>query len=429
MPANVLLVHPKIPSSFNGAPMGLLYIGAYLREKGYDLKIIDMHVSSFSEFEETMTSFRPSVVGITSTSPSHKAALGLAKKIKQQYPDVIIVKGGIHETYCARHTLATQPYIDYSVIGEADVSFSLLVQAIEGKQNIDTVPGIAFRSNSDIEANPVNEALIELDRMPIPDRSLLKETPYYNFRIFNYRKTAQLQTMRGCPFKCSFCSQKTRSVLYRSNNRVVEELKLLKIQGYEAIFFDDATFTANLKKTSEFAQQVISEGFDFQFGCQTRSDSVNSDVLSKMSSAGFSYISFGLETTDEKKLKELSKTIKVKQHVENTAKAVQLCREHNIKSCLNLILGLPGETNETLKNMFEYVNLLDPDYVSLSILALYPHQDPSTAQVYCDGVSEEPIWQNFDEGYGAIHPNSDAVRAEEILSIASSSLGEKLNLV
>jgi radical SAM superfamily enzyme YgiQ (UPF0313 family) len=430
MSSKVLLLHPYIPSRFNGAPIGLLYLAAALEKEGHTVRLVDLQANpSTLILNEVLETFQPSIVGISSTSPSHKPALELAKKVKQKYPDIFVIKGGVHETYCATHTLSTQPYIDYCMVGEADVSFPLLVNALESSLDLEAIPGLAYRNNGRIIINPENKSLINLDALPLPARSLLSESTYYNFKIFDHRKTTQVQTMRGCPFQCSFCNQRNRRVLARSTNNVLEELKLLQSQEFEGIFFDDATFTVNMKRTTELVKSIINEGLKLEMGCQTRSDLVAPDLIETMAAAGVRYISFGLETVDEDTLKILLKTKSTQQHMNNTANAIHYCREFNILSCLNLIVGLPNETIDTLRRTFEFVNKLNPNYVSLSVLALYPHEDSSTAQIYTDGISTEPVWQFYDEGYGAIHPYLNAEQADKVLSLASSYLGQKLNLV
>jgi hypothetical protein len=165
------------------------------------------------------------------------------------------------------------------------------------------------------------------------------------------------------------------------------------------------------------------------FGCQTRSELVTPDLLGAMADAGFVYVSFGLETTDEQVLLAFAKTRSQTRHLQAARDATSWCRSAGIRSCLTLIVGFPGETDESVAHTLSTAAELDPDFVSLSALALYPHEDATTASVYLDGVSEEPIWCSFDEGYGAIHPHLSESRAAELLELAVAALGRRLDVV
>jgi len=207
------------------------------------------------------------------------------------------------------------------------------------------------------------------------------------------------------------------------------ELRELSEAGYKAIFFDDATFTVNQKHTIALMGEIQTGHLNLEFAAQTRSECVSEALIKEMARAGFVYLSFGLETTDEWALSNIMKSKRPEDHLRTAAKAVEMCKEFGIQTCLNLIVGLPNESEASLLKTFEFVNKVDPTYVSLSALALYPHQQADVAQRYHDGVSLEPVWNNFDEGYGAVHPYIDAERAQEVLQIAHSVLGTRLDLV
>src|SRR4051794_21137111 len=118
MPHRILLVHPYIPAKFNGAPLGLLYLAATARAAGHEVRVVDLQADAEeSRFIEQVQHWHPTVLGLSSTSPSHKAAISLARKAKQIDPHVIVVKGGVHETYCAPHTIANVPDVDYCMSG------------------------------------------------------------------------------------------------------------------------------------------------------------------------------------------------------------------------------------------------------------------------------------------------------------------------
>jgi hypothetical protein len=209
----------------------------------------------------------------------------------------------------------------------------------------------------------------------------------------------------------------------------VKELTHLRDSGYAAVFFDDPTFTVNPGRTDELVDAVGRANLGMVFGCQTRSELVSFQLLTDMAEVGFDYISFGLESTNEQSLLAFGKTRSQTRHLQAARDAVSWCRSAGIRSCLNLIVGFPGETDESVIDTLSTAAALDPEFVSVSALALYPHEDATIADRYHEGVSEEPVWRSFDEGYGAIHPYLSTARAAELLDLARSILGRRLDLV
>jgi radical SAM superfamily enzyme YgiQ (UPF0313 family) len=411
--------------------MGLLYLAASLPDGAFDIRILDLQATgSNSGLLPTLINFQPDVVGISTTSPSHKAGVAIARRVRMLLPNAVIVKGGVHETYCAGHTISSVPEIDYCVSGEADRSFAALLMALKAQRKPTDLPGITFRDQMSKPVSvPVDSHRIDLNSIVRLPRELLGKRPYYDFRIFDGLVTAQVQTMRGCPFRCSFCNQRNQVVNFVSESKVIEELSCLKDDDYSAVFFDDATFTVNRKRVLSLMTTIVERGINLRFAAQTRSDCIDEPLVAAMARAGFTYLSFGLETTDEYALTQLLKSRSPVNHLTATTNAVGLCKKYGIRSCLNLIVGLPGETTASLSQTFDFVNTVDPSFVSLSALALYPHEAPETAQVYIDGVSEQPVWAYYDEGYGAIHPHMSAAQAEATIELAETKLGKRLEVV
>jgi radical SAM superfamily enzyme YgiQ (UPF0313 family) len=430
MPHRILLVHPYIPAKFNGAPLGLLYLAATARAAGHEVRVVDLQADADeSRFIEQMQRWHPTVLGLSSTSPSHKAAIALAGKAKQIDPHVIVVKGGVHETYCAPHTIANVPDVDYCMSGEADDCFPLLLKQLWANGDVSCVPGLTWRRQGQVVTNTIRPAPVELDTLPYPARDLLYASDYYDFAIFGGRRTTQVQTMRGCPFTCTFCNQRRRNPSVRTVESVVRELRHLRDAGFEAVFFDDPTFTVDRHRTAELMSAIRHERLGMTFGCQTRSELVTPELLRTMAGAGFEFVSFGLETTNEASLLAFGKTRSQTRHLQAARDATSWCRAVGIRTCLNLIVGFPQETDASVEHTFATAADLDPDFVSLSALALYPHEDRMTAEQYHRGVSEEALWGSFDEGYGAIHPYLSGDRAAQLLAMARTTLGAKLDLI
>ena len=430
MPHRVLVVHPHIPARFNGAPLGLLYVAATARAAGHEVRVLDLQADPGGEgFDAVMEEWHPSVLALSSTSPSHRAAVALARRARTLDPDVVVVKGGVHETYCSEHTLAHVPEIDLCLRGEADETFPVLLAALDDPDALAAVPGLTWRRDGAVVTNDVRVGAVDLDALPHPARDLLATSDYYDFSVFDGRRTTQVQTMRGCPFGCVFCNQRRRNPSVRSVASVVAELGALHDHGYRAVFFDDPTFTVNPGRTHDLLAAIRAEGLGMALGCQTRSELVTPGLLEDMAAAGFSYVSFGLETTNEQSLAAFGKTRSQTRFLAGARHATQWCRAVGIRSCLTLIVGFPGETDASVEHTLATAATLDPDYVSVSALALYPHEDASTAPEYLAGVSQEEVWRHYDEGWGAIHPHLEPERAAALLDLAVDVLGPRLDVV
>ncbi|MFL6099445.1 MAG: B12-binding domain-containing radical SAM protein [Actinomycetales bacterium] len=353
MQHRVLLVHPSIPAKFNGAPLGLLYVAATARAAGHDVRVVDLQADSdMTAFLDAMSDWRPTVLGLSSTSPSLKAAVRLAEAAKRIDPDVVVVKGGVHEQYCSAYTLTHVPEIDYCMSGEVDEAFPLFLDAVSDRDDLDHVPGLTWRTAGSVVANQARPEPVDLDGLPYPARDLLTTSDYYDFAVFGGRRTTQVQTMRGCPFACHFCNQRRRNPSVRSIDGVLAELRYLRDVGYEAVFFDDPTFTVNRGRTEQLVAAIQDARLGLAFGCQTRSELVGPELLKAMADAGFEYVSFGLETTNEQSLLAFAKTRSQTRHLQAAREATSWCRAVGIRSCLTLIVGFPDESDESVEHTF-----------------------------------------------------------------------------
>ncbi len=307
-----------------------------MRSEGHDVRLLDLQANpSPNRLADEIASFEPEIVGIASTSPSHKAALDTAATVKELRPSTILLNGGVPETYCSEPTLLHNAQIDYSMHGEVDEAILQFVDRVGTPALLET-PSLTFRRESQIHKNPAIQRKIALDDLPYPARELLEPSTYYDFKIFAGRRTTQVQTMRGCPFQCSFCNQRNRRPNVRSISSVLDELRFLRESGYQAVFFDDATFTVLRERTRELCDSIVEADLGLQFACQTRAELVDVATINSMAAAGFVYISFGLETTDTSALQILNKTPSATNHTAGAETAVKLCLDAGMKQTTRL---------------------------------------------------------------------------------------------
>lgn len=441
MNCEVLLVNPPLLERFNGAPMNLVILGTYLQSKGFQVRLLDLCgcTSPREALLSAVEQYQPLLVALGSYSPSHLITLKLAQAIKERFPSMPVAKGGIHETFVPGITLERHPYVDYVIRGDGEKPLAELLQYLRGESPLESIMGLSYRSHAGrlIQNLPeVPRGGATLDTFPIPDRTLLQDTAYYNFPIFGGKRTAQLISTRGCPFKCSFClassySDQTKGTTrWRTLQNVHRELELLKRSGYEAVFFDDSVFTVNPQRVKSLCECLATLGFEW--GCQTRVDRVTPPLLATMRAAGCSYIFYGVEAGDDHQLEVMHKDIVADQ----SWQAIQQTCAVGIRVGVSVILGYPGETDAQVLATFQRLATFNAKMVrvSLGMFALYPGtQDWDralaegiiTPDAYERPHATEAIWTAFDEGAGAIHlVNTE--RATSLLKLATDVLGSRL---
>ncbi len=424
MKRKIMLIAPYFREGLNGFPLGLAYIAGALREN-YDVSVLDLTARTPAGRDhneillEELNKFKPDLVGITSTSPTHRNALDVARTVKQ-FSNITVIKGGPHETNCAETTLRNNPEIDYSVVGEGEETIVELVDAIFRWQSIKGIIGVAYRENGEIVNNGGRKLISDLDKLPVPARDLfyLNEglDEYYSAKLFGGKKSTSVMTSRGCPYSCSFCSSKKNwgGIRQRSVENVVNELKELYEQGFRGFMFEDDMSLANKKWFLELAKQIKQNNLNIEYSLQTRVDAVDKDVAKTLSESGCKFIYFGIESGVQEILDKCGKGIKIEQ----AKNAFETIRKYGIRSMASVQFGLPGEDLENFstvrKTIFVLNEILRPDEVAVSYTCLYPGSPlatqegvtPEMYEQYVKTKADNEIYSKTAHGSNSVHPKS-----------------------
>jgi len=418
--------------------MNLVALATHLSNSGVSARLIDLCIHD--EWEKKLTSVLdqavPSIVAIGSYSPTHLSAVKVARKIREHSPDILVVKGGIHETFVPFVTLENHDTIDVTVEGFGEEALVELSKERGNRSAWTSIPGISFRDRDGSIVRNRRKSLkagATLDSFSIPNRSFLENCDYYDFAIFGGRRTAQVITTRGCPYQCSFCPASKSSTgaadpyRWRTSKHTELEVDQLLANNYGAIFFDDSVFTLNSERVSDLCSMLSGTGL--QWACQTRLDCVDSKLLERMRSAGCSYIFFGLEAADDGQLQLMQKDLSAEVAWQAIDDTISL----GFSVGASIILGHPGGGDEKVIELLSRLARYDARQlsVSLSMYALYPGTTDWLRALECGQVSQksyekfhslEPIWNLFDEGRGAIHLVSSD-EAERLHKLAKGILG------
>lgn len=381
-----------------GIPVALGYLIAYLEKWGVKnhrvvdeeiIKITDENLLSFLDGQE-----EPLLIGITVLTAQAGRAYEIAKKYKEKVPQSMIICGGIHCTSLPHEPLETGA-VDIVVRGEGEEVMRQLYFAIKQNKDWKNIKGISYIGmDGAIVHNPDGDLVDNLDDIPM--------FPYRYFADKKYDR-GFIAGARGCPYKCSYCSQRLMTGLtyrWHSPQRIVEQLHILVDEyGVENITFYDDNFSVNRRRVFELCDAIYDSGYSkkCQFAIQTRADNLYEEIMPALKKANFTTVGFGMETGVERLATYIRKDQTVKTHMEK----VELCRKWGINVSLFMIYGFPTETSADRLESWNVVNNADVGFAKFNNLIPYP----GTA-IYEDAKKSgrlhiTPGWKNFNSTLSA----------------------------
>ena len=341
-----LLVNPFYPiSETPSPPLGLAYLAAELERAGVEALLADFVVFPYSRtaIEETVKAFSPDFVGITAVTMTFDHAAEIVRDIRAVAPNLPIVMGGPHVSMCAREALDALPELDMVVVGEGDDTVVRIAEELAGDRRWETIDGIVYRDKTGICSTPVREYAVDVKALPLPARHLV---PLGRYSALNM--PVSMTTSRGCPFKCIFCVGRKMvgaRVRYRDPVSVVDEMEYLMGLSFSQVNIADDLFTASRSHCFGVCDEILRRNLNIQWSSFARVDLVSYDLLKKMREAGCVAVSFGVETANP----EILKTIKKGITLEQVEAAVKACADAGVLPHVSFILGLPGETPDTIE--------------------------------------------------------------------------------
>jgi radical SAM superfamily enzyme YgiQ (UPF0313 family) len=340
-------------------PMGVYYVGAVLRENGYEVEILnwyDVHRTP-EIISEVLTAVRPDVIGFSILHANRWGGIEIAGMAKQALPSTKIVFGGVGAGYLWEHLLTHFPQIDAVIVGEGESSFLKLLRHYENAEPpMDSIGGIAYRCDGRPVCNACAPLIRDLDELPNPAR------------FFSYR---HLSLTRGCPGECTFCSSPDfwgRRVRFHSAGYFVDQLELLHRRGIDHFFISDDTFTVNKKRAIDVCREIIRRRLPIQWQAISRVDMIDEEMLYWMRKAGCIQISYGVEHGSPKIRRLLNKNLKT----EDIERAFALTPSYGMMSRAYFIYGCPGENRDTVRASIELMRRIKPLGAIFYLLDIFP---------------------------------------------------------
>ena len=337
--------------------LGLMYIAAVLRDAGHGVQIIATGLRPDAELHPNDI-VDADLVGVTATSALFGNASQVLATIRAWRPELPVILGGAHATVSTESALRAG--FDFALIGEAEKTIIEFVSNLDRGRAHET-RGIAFLDETGAVHKTPEQSLIEdLDTLPFPARDLYD---YERFRALGGWEFGMLSS-RGCPFRCTFCQPTLNMIFGRMRKRgpenVAHEMALLAEQYAPPIpYFKDDTLSANgLQWFARFRTELKERGVQQPWKCNTRVDKVGPRILDAMAEAGCEEVVFGVESGSQRILDFYQKDIQV----EDTVRALDLCKERGIRAGANVILGAPMETADEMEATYRLLQRIEPDH-------------------------------------------------------------------
>ncbi len=360
-----LLINPPYPfSEVPIMPIGLAYLAGVLEHNGHEVQILDLLVSKYSKekVKDKIEQYQPDIVGTTSVTLNYPIASEILRYCKSLNKDIITIFGGPHVTFTAKDSLAEAPWIDILVRGEGELT---MLDIVEGKK-LAAIDGIAYRDKSDgIKLTKERNLIENLDELPLPARHLF---PLSRYHALNTHGT--MISSRGCPFNCIFCvgsKMGGRRMRYRNPELVLDEIEHCLSLGFKEVNLEDDLLTINQKHLYAILDGIMERGLKFQWSAFSRVDTVNPEMLRRMKQAGCNGILYGVESGNQQILDKIKKKITL----DKVREAVKMANDLGIHVQASFILGLPGETKETLNQTVEFGISLGT-FFGLHVLSPFP---------------------------------------------------------
>jgi anaerobic magnesium-protoporphyrin IX monomethyl ester cyclase len=371
----VTLVNPPYPTSVHShppfIPLGIAYLGAVAEREGHEVTVIDCQAEklTYDSFRSRLSQVPSDIVGVTATTLLYKSAMKLINIAKEVHPACITILGGSHGTFWDENALREYPSLDIVVRREGEVTFMELLAKLETNSGFSGVLGVTFRnSDGSIIRNEERPFIKELDSVPFPAHHLL---PLQSLRRMG-KILFPLITSRGCVHWCDFCSTVRmfgRGYRWRSAKNVVDEMEFVhKEYGVDQVTFYDDAFTVNRERVFNICSELHERNLNMTWDCGTRVDMLDRELLETMHKAGCIAVWLGVESGSEAILGAMNKKIKLDQ----TRKAYKIANEAGMMTIANVVLGFPGETEQTAWETIKFVKELNPDDVGFYVATPYP---------------------------------------------------------
>lgn len=359
---NVSVAAPSYPN------LTLATLAGHLRD--HEVRILDLELSTnpAESLLSCVAEFKPNLVGASIKTPDFPLVKTLMSLVKEKAPGVTTIVGGAHVSTLPEE-VAQESCFDILVLGEGDRAIPDILRS----GSLGDVPGIIYKKGTEICRTPARKLLEDLDALPYPDWSQFDLKRYGNSRLSSRKNPCgHIETSRGCAHQCNFCNKSIFGSLFRVKSvaRVVDEMENLLSVGFKEIHIVDDSFTQNINRAKDICREILRRKLKFPWTCVNgvRVDMVDREFFQLAKKAGCWQIGFGIESGDQAVLDRIKKRTTLAQ-IET---AVRLCSQAGISACGFFILGLAGETEDSMRKTIDFSKNLALDAAKFDVCIPYP---------------------------------------------------------
>lgn len=340
---------------------GVSYISTVLKNAGYQVEIVDYRLQN-KPLDELLKDDK-AVLGIATFIDSYCFLEDFVKRVRQKNKDIAIILGGPFVSSAPEVLMKNLP-VDYAVLGEGELTILELMDALhrKDKYSVTWVPGICYKQEEQVLFSGLRPQIKDLNILPLLELSLwptIKNDPRVEKMGFS--------SSRGCYSECSFCFKAMHQVRQMNPAKFNEEVRLfVQKHGLKYAYINDLTFVIGRNRTIEICDGLRDSGI--HWACSTRVENIDEELLKIMKDSGCEEIWYGFESVDQKVLEANFKKITLEQ----INAAVRITNKAGIKVMGNFIIGLLGETQESLDKMVKFIETRDVIPCSIKFLTPFP---------------------------------------------------------
>jgi len=397
----IVLVHPRgfnwLPGSRDVtdianrmAPQGLLSLAACLLKEGNAVFLYDCLGPGVSPDlnaqVKAILAYSPELVGFSATTSSFPDAAEMARKIKESSGEIQTVCGGVHVSALKDVLLRQYPAFDFLCVGEGEQTMAELA----GGKAPDEIPGLIWRQGSEVVVNQPRSPITDLDTLPFPAYEKLQGFPKdYRLPLFSYIHTpgATMITSRGCMYQCSYCDRSVfkRGFRYNSAAYIYEHMTYLRTRfGVRHVNIYDDLFTFDRKRIVELCETLCRHPLGMNFNCAVRVGHTDDALLRMLKDAGCLMVSLGVESADPQMLARHKSGVSL----EAVRDTVQRIQGAGLRAKGLFMMGLPGETEESIRRTSDFIIDLGLDDMNMAKFTPFPGA-PLWATIRQEGTFEE----------------------------------------
>jgi radical SAM superfamily enzyme YgiQ (UPF0313 family) len=361
-------------------PVGMLSLAAVIRSERHFPMLFDVNdfinvnlpcstsiAHLYEAIAEAILSSEPDAIGFMTEYYTYHHLLRIARVIKKRRPACTVVFGGPQASACDLETLTAFREPDLIVRGEAELTMAELLEALDAGADLASVSGLTIRTPFGPQRTSSRPVVPNLDVFPIPAFDLVTIKP---------EDLVMIEAGRGCPFACRFCSTSDfweRNYRMKSPQRICAELTHLRdTYGVTNISLIHDCLTANRNEVLKLCDAIDAAGLRVNWGCSSRTDTIDHELIERMAHSGCHHIYFGVETGSASTQALINKNL----NLETAFDMIRSARQNGVEVTTSFMVGFPGETEEAVSMTFSSVyRALSEDVYLAQIFATAPYGD------------------------------------------------------